>query len=120
MRFNPEEWKKLAESDFVSAWLKSREILREENVNRRYPRKRIRVGKEHPLFETIQRLREAYLRMGFSEVVNPVFIEEIDVRRQFGKEADAVLDRCFYLAGLPRPDVGMSEEKRREIERILG
>jgi O-phosphoseryl-tRNA synthetase len=37
----------------------------------------------------------------FRETINPVFIEEEHVYRQFGPEAPAVLDRCFYLAGLP-------------------
>jgi len=120
MKFNPEEWRELVEGDFTSAWLKGREVLGKKNANRRYPRNRMKFGRPHPLFETIQKLREAYLRLGFSEIVNPVFIDEIEVRRQFGKEANAVLDRCFYLAALPRPDVGLPEEKLSLLRVVLG
>lgn len=68
-------------------------------------------GKSHPLFETMQRLRDAYLSMGFTEVMNPLFIDDTDVYKQFGPEAPIILDRCYFLAGLPRPDIGLSDEK---------
>jgi O-phosphoseryl-tRNA synthetase len=61
-------------------------------------------------------LRQAYLLLGFQETINPLFIEEDHVYRQFGPEAPAVLDRCFYLAGLPRPDIGISMDKIAQIE----
>ncbi|WP_225369298.1 hypothetical protein [Methanobrevibacter arboriphilus] len=62
-------------------------------------------------------LREAYLRLGFSEAVNPLFIDKNDVYKQFGPEAPAVLDRCFYLAGLPRPDIGIGVDKINYIKK---
>lgn len=76
-------------------------------------------GRVHPVFETVHRLREAYLRLGFEEVMNPVIVEERDIYRQFGKEALVVLDRCFYLAGLPHPNIGISDEKIAEMRDIL-
>jgi len=72
------------------------------------------------VFQTIQRLREAYLRLGFSEAMNPVIVDASEVHKQFGSEALAVLDRCFYLAGLPRPDVGLSQERISQVGAILG
>lgn len=54
--------------------------------------------------------------LGFEETINPLFIEEDHVYRQFGPEAPAVLDRCFYLAGLPRPDIGLGMDKIEKIE----
>ncbi|RMD66535.1 O-phosphoserine--tRNA ligase, partial [Candidatus Pacearchaeota archaeon] len=57
------------------------------------------------------KLREAYLNLGFNEVINPVFIEDKEVKKQFGSEAFAILDRCYYLAALPRPEIGMGDEK---------
>lgn len=72
---------------------------------------------EHPVFNTISRLRDAYLDLGFTEVVNPLFIDKQEVYRQFGPEAPIILDRCFFLAGLPRPDIGLSKEKIDEIEK---
>ena len=70
------------------------------------------------LFNTIWELRQAYLKLGFDETVNPLFVEEDDIYRQFGPEAPAVLDRCFYLAGLPRPDIGIGMDKIEVIEEI--
>jgi len=58
--------------------------------------------------------------MGFEEVVNPVIVEEEEVKRQLGNESLAVLDRCFYLAGLPRPNIGISKEEITKIEEIIG
>ncbi len=69
-------------------------------------------GKPHPVFETIQKLREAYLRLGFEEVN--------EVKRQFGKKAVAVLDRCYYLAGLPRPDIDISDERVKRMNSYFG
>jgi len=61
-------------------------------------------------------LRQAYLMLGFEETINPLFIDEDHIYRQFGPEAPAVLDRCFYLAGLPRPDIGLGADKIEKIE----
>lgn len=69
------------------------------------------VGKPHPVFEVCQRLRQAFLNLGFEEVVNPLIVEDEEVKKQYGPEAVAILDRCYYLAVLPRPDVGLSKEK---------
>lgn len=70
------------------------------------------------LYDTIWELRQAYLKLGFNETVNPVFVEEEDVYKQFGPEAPAVLDRCFYLAGLPRPDIGIGMDKIEVIKEV--
>ncbi len=56
--------------------------------------------------------------MGFSEVINPLFIEDTEVYKQFGPEAAAVLDRCYFIGGLPRPDIGISEKKLEELKKI--
>ncbi len=115
-----EELRSLAREDFDRAWKEGAKLVRRPGLEDRYPRLRVEAGEPHPLFETIQRLREAYLRAGFREVVNPVIIPEEDVYRQFGPEAAAVLDRCFYLAGLPRPDVGLGEDKVERLAEVLG
>ncbi len=120
MRFNAEEWKKRTADNFEKAWLDGREILTPIPLNRRYPFTGYETGKSHPVFDTIQKLREAYLRIGFSEVVNPLIVEDVHIRKQFSKEALAVLDRCYYLAVLPRPNVGISEDRIRAIEEMAG
>ena len=101
----------LAEKDFEKAWKLSKKTLKEPHHDLQYPRLYYRYGKSHPLYDTIFKLREAYLKLGFDEVVNPVFINEDEVYKQFGPEAPAILDRCFYLAGLPRPDIGIEKDK---------
>jgi O-phosphoseryl-tRNA synthetase len=83
-----------------------------------YPRLTLKTGKTNPLYDTVWEIRNAYLRLGFEEMVNPLFIEENHIYRQFGPETPAVLDRCFYLAGLPRPDIGISLDKINKIENI--
>ena len=87
-----------------------------------YPCRVYKRAQAHPVFATINRLRETYLSLGFDEAENPVIIDEKDIYRQFGPEAMAVLDRVFYLGGLPRPNVGIARDTRsrsRSIE-ILG
>lgn len=108
---------KLAKKDFEKAWEETAQLIPRQGLGASY--EGVARGRPHILFETIQKLREAYLSLGFEEVVNPLFIEDKEIKRQFGPEALAVLDRCFYLAGLPRPDVGLSEEKLSKL-RSLG
>ena len=120
MRFNPEEWKKKAEKDFEAAWKSGKEVVEEVSLNEAYPRNVISIGKPHPVYEVIEKLRRAYLSLGFTEVINPLIVEDVHVKKQFGKEALAVLDRCFYLATLPRPNVGISEKQVERIREIIG
>ncbi|VUT27598.1 MAG: O-phosphoserine--tRNA(Cys) ligase [Candidatus Syntrophoarchaeum sp. GoM_oil] len=112
MRFDPEKLK-------TASWEEGKKYLDSVGINDRYPRRFIRSGRVHPVFETVERLREAYLRLGFEEAMNPLIVEERDVYRQFGKEALAVLDRCFYLAGLPHPNIGISDERIASMRDIL-
>ncbi|HUI40043.1 MAG TPA: O-phosphoserine--tRNA ligase, partial [Methanothrix sp.] len=120
MKFDPNLIREAAEEDFDKAWQQGREFLGHPALNERYPRNTYSYGQPHPIFDTIQKLRESYLRLGFFEAMNPVMVDAQDVYRQFGSEALAVLDRCFYLAGLPRPDVGISDERIAQINSLLG
>ncbi len=120
MKFDPSVIKEAARQDFDKAWQEGKEYLGRPDLNKRYPRNSYSYGEAHPIFDTIQRLREAYISLGFSEAMNPVMVEAQDVYRQFGSEALAVLDRCFYLAGLPRPDIGISDERIGQINALLG
>jgi O-phosphoseryl-tRNA synthetase len=120
MKFDPEEIKKAAKQDFEAAWNKGKELINKPLPNEQYPHTSFTFGKAHPVYDTIARLREAYMRMGFEEMMNPLIVDEREVHNQFGHEALAVLDRCFYLAGLPRPNVGISDERIGLIKEILG
>jgi len=120
MKFDPNQIREAARKDFDKTWQEGREYLGRPSLNERYPRNSYSFGSVHPIFDTVQKLREAYIRLGFNEAMNPVMVEAQDVYRQFGSEALAVLDRCFYLAGLPRPDIGISDERIAQINALLG
>lgn len=120
MRFDVEEWKRWSREDFESAWHAGPSVVTPPALNDQYPRRTLRRAEPHPVFATIARLREVYLALGFDEVENPLFINETDVYRQFGPEAMAVLDRVFYLGGLPRPNVGIARTQLEGIAGVLG
>ena len=77
-------------------------------------------GRSHLVQDLMQEIRNVFLDLGFDEIENQIFIPEDDVYKQYGSEAPVVLDRCYYLAGLPRPDIGLSREKIEEIHGIIG
>jgi O-phosphoseryl-tRNA synthetase len=119
MRFDVDEFKKKAREDFEHAWHEGPSVVTPAGIEGRYPRLRYTRAAPHPIYEIVQRLRSAYLAMGFDEAINPLIVEESDIYRQFGPEAMAVLDRVFYLGGLPRPNVGIARKQVEQIERIL-
>jgi O-phosphoseryl-tRNA synthetase len=119
MKFVPEDWKRKAHENFERAWHEGPSVLTPHGQAGQYPRLWYRRAQAHPVFATINRLRETYLALGFDEVENPVIVDEQDIYRQFGPEAMAVLDRVFYLGGLPRPNVGIAKKQLDEINEIL-
>lgn len=120
MKFNPDDIKKAANEDFDAAWNMGEDYISETKLNDQYPHMTLKYGKPHPVYDTISKLRDAYMRMGFEEMMNPLIVDEREVHKQFSHEALAVLDRCFYLSGLPRPNVGISDERISSIREILG
>ncbi len=119
MRFDVEEYRKRAKEDFERAWHEGPQVLTPPGMSGRYPRLTYTRAQPHPIYEIVQKLRSTYLSMGFDEAINPVIVEESDIYRQFGPEAMAVLDRVFYLGGLPRPNVGIARKQLDLIEGIL-
>jgi O-phosphoseryl-tRNA synthetase len=120
MRFNPEDWKQKSHENFEGAWHEGPSVLTPALHAETYPCRVYKRAQAHPIFATINRLRETYLSLGFDEAENPVIIDEKDIYRQFGPEAMAVLDRVFYLGGLPRPNVGIARDRLDKINAILG
>lgn len=120
MRFDTEAWKKRSREHFEEAWHAGPGVLTPPPYHGRYPRLTFQRARPHPVFSTINRLRETYLLLGFSEMCNPIIVEEKDVYRQFGPEASAVLDRVFYLGGLERPNQGIGKPELDGISRITG
>ena len=72
-------------------------------------------GKEHLLSKYALKAREILLDMGFDEVYLKQFFSKDNVEMQYGPESPAILDRLYYLATLPRPDIGISEDKKAAI-----
>ncbi len=116
MRLNTKEILEKADADFEKAWRETGSLLTGKGITEREGKK----GTRHVLVETMNLLREIYLDLGFDEVVNPMIVEEADIYKQYGHEAPAILDRCYYLATIPRPDIGISAEKIQKIKELGG
>ena len=107
VRLKPDEILRMVEElGFEEAWLRSSKLLPKRG-RRALPR----AGRTHPLFDIVQELRQRFVELGFVEIANPIIVEDADVRKQYGPEANVILDRCFYLASLPRPDIGLEKDK---------
>jgi O-phosphoseryl-tRNA synthetase len=105
-----------AKKNFEGTWSQTKDLVTTRNGKKR--KGKVAQGRANLIYDTISKLRKAYLDMGFEEIINPIFIEEVEVHKQFGPEAVAVLDRCYFLGGLPRPDVGLSDEKLDELKKL--
>ncbi len=115
VKLEPKEiLKRVKREGFEKVWRESASLFPEpKKMLELTPSKR---GQPHSLFDLIQKLRQFFLDAGFMEVSNPVIVEEAEVYKQYGPEAPIILDRCYYLATLPRPDIGLSKAKCLEIE----
>jgi O-phosphoseryl-tRNA synthetase len=111
MKFDTKDIKERARKDFEKTWMDTAKILPEKSA-KDYSGG---IGTVHPLHALIQDVRKMFISIGFSEVENPVYVPEEEVYWQYGPEAPVILDRCYYLAGLPRPDIGLG---KTEIEKI--
>lgn len=114
--WNPEEIKKKAQKDYERAWLETAKLLTRRGRKIEWKKAK---GKTHPVEELAQEIRGVLLAYGFEEFINPSIVSEEDVRKQYGPEAAVILDRVFYLAGLPRPDIGLSQKKKLEIQQVV-
>lgn len=72
----------------------------------------------HPVIDLVEKFRKVLLSYEFEEIINPSIINEKDVYKQYGPEAPLILDRSFYLAGLSRPELGVSKEIANELKKI--
>lgn len=76
-------------------------------------------GAPNPITEFMIEVRRVLIEMGFEEVILPMIVSESDVYKEYGPESPVILDRLFYLAGLPRPDIGLSENSVKKIMDIV-
>jgi O-phosphoseryl-tRNA synthetase len=115
LKFDVREIRARAEKDYERAWLESAELIEKKGRFFNLQNK----ARPHPLQELIAEVRRALLDLGFTEVVLPILVDRREVQAQYGPEAAVILDRVFFLAGLERPDIGISRKKFQEIKRIV-
>ena len=115
MKIDTKKLLKAAKKNYERTWAESAKLLKVKGKYFTLTNKR----KPHPLFDLIIKTRNIFLEMEFEEVITPLITEECHVYLQYGPEAPVILDRIFYLAGLPRADIGISKEKISEIKKII-
>jgi len=111
--FDTSEIKSKAKSNFTDAWIATAKLIptgTEISLARK--------GKPHLVRELIQKSRQILLNLGFDEVENLTMLPDSDVVKQYGPEARVILDRAFYLAELPRPDIGLSARRIAQLKKI--
>ena len=111
--FDTGEIKSKAKSNFTDAWIATAKLI-PTGTEISLPKK----GKPHLVRELIQKSRQILLNLGFDEVENLTLLPDSDVVKQYGPEARVILDRAFYLAELPRPDIGLSEKRIVQLKKI--
>lgn len=111
--FDTGEIQSRARDGFTGAWISTAQLI-PTGTQISLPGK----GKPHLVRELIQRSRQILLDLGFDEVENLTTLPDSDVVKQYGPEARAILDRAFYLAELPRPDIGLSAKKIAQLTKI--
>ena len=114
MKFDTKDIKARAKENFEKTWLETEKLL-PKTGGKDYTSGK---GRPHALHELAAEARGIFLSSGFDEVENSIFVPEEEVYWQYGPEAPVILDRCYYLAGLPRPDIGLSNEKIEKIRSI--
>src|SRR4030043_863324 len=111
--FDTGEIKSKAKSNFTDTWVATAKLIptgTEISLAKK--------GKPHLVRDLIQKSRQILLNLGFDEVENLTLLPDSDVVKQYGPEAPVILDRVFYLAELPRPDIGLSAKRIAEIEKM--
>ena len=111
--FDTGEIKSQAKNSFTEAWIATAKLI-PTGTEISLPNK----GKPHLVRELVQKSRQILLNLGFDEVENLTVLPDSDVVKQYGPEARVILDRAFYLAELPRPDIGLSAKRTAEIQKI--
>jgi O-phosphoseryl-tRNA synthetase len=111
--FDTGEIKSKAKTNFTDAWIATAKLI-PAGTKISLTKK----GKPHLVRELIQKSRQILLNLGFDEVENLTLLPDSDVVKQYGPEARVILDRAFYLAELPRPDIGLSEKRISQIKEI--
>ncbi len=111
MVFDPEKIKDNAKKDWEGEWKRTAELVTGKGDFQLNQKK----GSEHLLWKYALDIRKALLELGFDEIVlNPIQSDE-EIKKQYGPEAGAIMDRVYYISTIPRPDIGLSNEKKELI-----
>jgi O-phosphoseryl-tRNA synthetase len=102
-----------AKEDFAGTWIAAAKLI-PSGTEISLPKQ----GRPHLVRELIQNSRRILLNLGFDEVENLTILPDSDVVKQYGPEAKVILDRAFYLAELPRPDIGLSARRIAQLKKI--
>ncbi len=113
VRFDTESIRRQAKADFQKSWRETADLNPASGESFLGG-----AGAAHPVHQLISKVRGILIKHGFAETENQLFIAEDDVYKQYGPEAPVILDRVYYLAGLPRPDIGLSAEKKKDLAAI--
>lgn len=116
MEFDVKKIREDAKQNFEKTWLETAKLVSGKRTSFKLPE---RKGKKHLLTLYSDKIREQLLEMGFDEVVLKPIWEDNHIRLQYGPEAPAIIDRLYYLASIPRPDIGLSDEKKQLIKKRL-
>lgn len=111
MKFNIEDLKKKSKEDYEKAWRETEDLVKKSGESFTLEDK----GSSHPLFDLVQEFRKILIETGFREVVVPTLIERDEIKKQYGPKTPIILDRIFFLAGLDRSDLGISESDLEKI-----
>ncbi len=114
MKFDTKKLRADAQADYERTWVKSGELIEKRGQFLSLSDK----SKHHQLPNLIEKTRQAFLKLGFTEVVLPLLVDKREVQAQYGPESAAILDRIFFLAGLERPDIGISQKTIKEIKKV--
>jgi len=112
--FNLNEIKSQSKRNFTEAWIATGKLIPKGTKISLEGK-----GKPHLMRQLIQKSREILLNLGFDEVENLTILPDSDVSKQYGPEARVILDRVFYLAELPRPEIGLSAQKIAQVKKIV-
>ncbi|MFX1316793.1 MAG: O-phosphoserine--tRNA ligase [Promethearchaeota archaeon] len=115
MPYNVKQIRRESKVNYEKVWLDTKNLLRLKGKFFSLEKK----GKTHIINDFVFKIREKMISLGFEELILPMFVEEDEIYKQYGPEAALILDRLFYLAGLPRPDIGISKEKVNNIRKII-
>jgi O-phosphoseryl-tRNA synthetase len=114
MIFDTKSIREKAEKDYEKAWLETAKQLKFSGHFFKLENKK----RPHPLMDFLIKIRSVLLDLGFTEVILPTIVEKKEVYLQYGPEAPIILDRIFFLAGLRRPDIGISKKRIEQIKKI--